>query len=317
MGLSTERKQEYAKKLRQLLAEYTQVLVVSVDNIGSNHLQKMRRLLRDRAVLLLGKNTMIRRVLRDCAEENPKIESLIAAVRGNVGFIFTKEDLNEIRALLSEHTIAAQAKSGAIAPCDVTIKAGLTGLDPNQTAFLQALNISSKINRGQIEIINDVHLIKTGDKVGSSEAALLAKLNITPFTYGLNIRKIYDDGFVYGVDVLDLGDEDILKMFARGVQSIASLSLAIGFPTVASIPHVIANGFKNILFLSIATDYTIDAAKELKEAVENPEAFLAALPAVTEAPAAAEETKQEESKQEEAEEEEEDDEDMDGFGLFD
>ena len=56
MGLSTERKQEYAKRLRQLLAEYTQVLVVSVDNIGSNHLQKMRRLLRDRAVLLLGKN---------------------------------------------------------------------------------------------------------------------------------------------------------------------------------------------------------------------------------------------------------------------
>ena len=212
--------------------------------------------------------------------------------------------------------MAAQAKSGQIAPCEVTIKAGLTGLDPNQTAFLQALNIASKINRGQIEIINDVPLVKKGDKIGSSEAALLGKLNMTPFTYGLEVRKLYDDGFVYSVHVLDLTDEDILEMFASGVQSVAALSLAIGYPTAASIPHVIANAYKNVLFLSIATDYTIGAAKELKEALSNPEAFLAKLPAASEAPAPTE-TKQEESKQEEAEEEEEDEEELDGFGLFD
>ena len=105
-------------------------------------------------------------------------------------------------------------------------------------------------------------------------------------------------------------------MFASGVQSVAALSLAIGYPTAASIPHVIANAYKNVLFLSIATDYTIGAAKELKEAVSNPEAFLAKLPAASEAPAPTE-TKQEESKQEEAEEEEEDEEELDGFGLFD
>jgi large subunit ribosomal protein LP0 len=37
--------------------------------------------------------------------------------------------------------------------------------------------------------VSDVHLIKTGDKVGASQATLLAKLGIKPFKYGLAILK--------------------------------------------------------------------------------------------------------------------------------
>jgi large subunit ribosomal protein LP0 len=42
------------------------------------------------------------------------------------------------------------------------------------------------ISRGQIEIINDVQLVAKGEKVGTSEATLLQKLGIKPFTYGLS-----------------------------------------------------------------------------------------------------------------------------------
>ena len=44
-------------------------------------------------------------MLRDYSEENPKVESLISAVQGNVGFIFTKEDVNDIRSVLNENTV--------------------------------------------------------------------------------------------------------------------------------------------------------------------------------------------------------------------
>ncbi len=53
----------------------------------------------------------------------------------------------------------------------------------------QALNIPTKINRGTVEIVSDVALISKGDKVGGSEATLLAKLGIKPFSYGLVVQQ--------------------------------------------------------------------------------------------------------------------------------
>ncbi|RZC89734.1 hypothetical protein C5167_035729 [Papaver somniferum] len=56
---------------------------------------------------------------------------------------------------------------------------------------IKVLNIPSKINKGTVKIITPVELIKEGEKVGSSEAALLAKLGIRPFAYGLVVFTVY------------------------------------------------------------------------------------------------------------------------------
>lgn len=56
---------------------------------------------------------------------------------------------------------------------------------------LQALSIPTKINKGTVEIVSHVKLITAGDKVGASEATLLAKLGIKPFEYGLVIQQVY------------------------------------------------------------------------------------------------------------------------------
>ena len=76
--------------------------------------------------------------------------------------------------------------------------------------------------------------------------------------------------------------------------------------------HSLVNSYKNLLAVSLATEYEFEGSAKLKEMLANPEAFAAAA-----APAAAEEAAApaEEAK-EEAKEEEEEDEDM-GFGLFD
>lgn len=96
----------------------------------------------------------------------------------------------QIRDEIAKYKVGAPARFGLVAPNDVTIPAGGTGMDPSQTSFFQALAIATKINKGTIEIVSDVHLIKTGDKVGASEAALLGKLGIKPFKYGLEVFKV-------------------------------------------------------------------------------------------------------------------------------
>jgi len=313
-----ERKQEYFNKLIKLLEENPKILIVGADNVGSSQMQKIRQALRGKGVVLMGKNTMIRKAIRGHAQNNPALEAVLPLVRGNVGFVFcAKEtDLSAVKTVINDNKVAAAAKAGVIAPADVVVPAGNTGMEPTQTSFLQALNIPSRISRGQIEIIQDVPLIKAGNKVGASESNLLAKLNIKPFFYGLNVKTVYDNGAVYDPKFLDVKDEDILSKFQRGVTNVAALSLQTGYPTLASLPHSIVRGYKNLLAIAVGTDYTFKQAEKLKSYLANPGAFAAAAP-VAAAPAkgGAPAPKKEEAKP--VEEEKEEDEEIGGLFGFD
>lgn len=177
MPLSAERKAEYFDTFKNFLSTYSKCFVVSIDNVGSSQLQDTRKNLRGKAQVLMGKNTMMRKCLKEYVAENPEspVEKLIDCCRGNVGFVFTNGDLGEIREVLESNTRPAPAKVGAPAPCDVIVPKGGTGCDPGQTAFFQTLQIATKITRGQIEMVNDTHLITAGEKVTASQAALLQK----------------------------------------------------------------------------------------------------------------------------------------------
>ncbi|XP_021769155.1 60S acidic ribosomal protein P0-like [Chenopodium quinoa] len=313
-----EKKIAYDQKLCQLLDEYSQVLIASADNVGSNQLQGIRRGLRGDSVVLMGKNTMMKRSIRLHAENtgNDNLKKLEQLLVGNVGLIFTKGDLKEVREEISKYKVGAPARVGLVAPIDVVVPPGNTGLDPSQTSFFQVLNIPTKINKGTVEIITAVELIKKGDKVGSSEAALLAKLGIRPFSYGLNIESVYDDGSVFSPEVLDLTEDDLLSRFATGVSMVTSLSLAISYPTLAAAPHMFINGYKNVLAIAVATDYDFPQAEKVKEYLKDPSKFaaLAAPAAGGAAPAAGGAAAAIEEKKEEPEEESDDD---IGFSLFD
>lgn len=307
-------KSNYFLKMVQLLDEYPKCFIVGADNVGSKQFQNIRIALRGEAVVLMGKNTMMRKAIRGHMENNPALEKLLPHIKGNVGLVFTKCELIDIRDKILTQKVAAPAKAGVIAPLDVVVPGQNTGLGPEKTSFFQALAIPTKITKGTIEILGDVSLIKEGDKVGASEATLLNMLKISPFTYGLIIQQVYDSGTVFSPEILDITDDDIRGRFMQGVANIASVSLAIGYPTIASVPHSIVNGFKNLLAIAAATDISFKEAETMKEILADP-SKLAALTAAAaaSAPAAAEE-KKEEAKKEESEDESDDD--M-GFGLFD
>ncbi|XP_054753971.1 large ribosomal subunit protein uL10-like [Lytechinus pictus] len=305
-------KSNYFVKLIENLNEFPKCFIVGVDNVGSKQMQAIRSSLRGHGVVLMGKNTMIRKAIRGHLEKDPGLEKLLPHMKGNVGFVFTKGDLLEVRELILANKVAAPAKAGALAPIDVFIDGHNTGLGPEKTSFFQALSIATKIARGTIEILNKVHLIKKDEKVGASEATLLQMLKIFPFSYGLQIRQVYQDGSVFQPSILDITDADIHAKFIAGVANVAALCLQIGYPTLASVPHSVVNGFKNVLAIAVATEITFPQAEQAKAFLADPSAFLAATAAA--APAAAEETKEEEPKKEESEEESDDD--M-GFGLFD
>ncbi|CAM9146630.1 unnamed protein product, partial [Chrysoparadoxa australica] len=301
MPLSAARKDWYFGRLKELLDTYTKILIVQADNVGSKQMANIRLSLRGTATVLMGKNTLIRKILSNYLKENPghPYENLLPRIKGNMGFIFTNGDPGAIRKVIDDNIVPAPARVGSIAPVDVIVPPGPTGCDPGQTSFFQVLQVPTKITKGQIEITNDMHLIKKGDKVGNSEATLLQKLDIQPFFYGLQIDAVYDNGSIFDAAVLDLTDEDLGAKFASAMRNVAAVSLQVGFPTVASLPHSICNAFKTLVAVAVeCEDYSFEKAEPFLAYLADPSAFASAGPAAGGGAAAAEEKKEEEEEEE-------------------
>jgi len=276
-----QRKLDYAKKLRALLEEYTTCLIVTVDNFGSRNIAEMRKDFKNRARFLFGKNTLIRKIIRDYMKEtnNKGLNNLLDCVKGNCGFCFTKGDVKQLRNDILNRKVQCPAKAGAIAPCDVSVPSGPTGMEPTQTTFFQSMNIATRINKGQIDITDEVHLIKQGNKVGASEASLLMKLNIRPFYYGMKVRQVYEHGTAYEATIMDITSDQIAQSLYVGLHNVAALCFSLNYPTVINVPHSLMNAYKQVLSLGLSLEtYSWEQLETVKTALKNPGAFAAAAP---------------------------------------
>jgi len=309
------KKRMIVNRLYDNFTKYKQCLIVKLENVTSNQVQQVRLNLRQKKMgdMVCGKNTVIKKAINlrlappkeddpDFEFRNPlftkipQIEKLLAYCKGKVGFIFSDFPVSDLKPIIEANRIPAPAKVGAISTIDVTIPPGPTGMDPSQISFFHTLNISTKIQKGQIEITKEFKVLEKGKKIGNSEAAILAKLNIKPFSFGMEILYVYDDGAILGPEVFNLNPEALLGKIRNAANQLAAISLALGLPNSLSIGHMIKNGFKNVVAIALETDIKI---KQLANLGPAPSAAPAGGAAKTEEKAAAPKV---EEKKEEAEE---------------
>ena len=313
---AAQKKIAYAEKVNDVLGKYSKAFLVHADNVGSKQFADIRMALRAfDSVILMGKNTLMKKCIRNFNADNAdsKWGCLPDMMQGNVGLVFTNSALADIRAKISEFKLPAPARVGAIAPCDVIIEAGGTGMDPSQTSFFQALNVPTKITKGTVEIIQDVKVVSTGDKVGGSEAILMQKMGLKPFSYGLEVLEVIEDGDHYSAKVLDITDDDMAAKFSETLNRLTAFAMAAKYPALSTVPHHIVNTFKDVLAVTLGLEtYSYPLADKVKDTlakIASGEFVVAAAPAAGGAAAAA-------AAPEPEPEEEEEEEDM-GFDLFD
>lgn len=306
------KKEAYWKRLAHTANKYQNVMFVNANNVSSKQISMIRFKLRAiGAVMIMGKNTLMKACLiksntepveddsdyeerKNTFKFNPNFEKICAQLKGNINCIFTNGDLSEVKRILDEEVRPSPAKAGMIAPDDVSVPAGPTGLDPKQTAFFQNLNINTKIVKAQIEIVTAKQVITAGDKIDSTQAALLDKLKIYPFKYKMEITKILQAGSIFDARVLDLDTKTLLAKFKNATQTQAALSLSVGFPTTCSVPHSLLQSFKNMVAVSAISGYSFKEGQALLEAAKNAPAAGAAQKTETKASAPVKEEKKEE-----------------------
>lgn len=296
----SKKKQEKQRFMAEFISKtqkYENAVVFNIDNVGSHQLQQIRILLRGRAEVVCGKNTILKKAITENASKNPKLSNLIPYLKKNVCLVFTNENIVDIRDVCTGLTVPAAAKAGQISDVEVIVPAGSTGMEPTKTSFFQALGIPTRITRGAVDIISPWTLLRVGDKVNASHATLLQIMDIKPFTFGMKPTVVYENGTVYAASVLDLTDADLADRMRQGIRNVAAIGLATGIPNAASVPHSLVGAFKNVLSIACVTDITFKQAESIKEYLADPSKFASAVaaPSKTEEAAPAQEEEEEES----------------------
>lgn len=252
----------------EIFGNHKQIIIANFTNVGSDQIQQIRKTLRAyNGTLVISKNTLIKKIIKmrtEGIEEEefkhleqehggliPELSNLVPVMKDKVALIFCDAPVFELKQKIEANKVATEARVGVVSPVDFSVPAGATGLDPSQINFFHALNISTKIVKGQIEITKDFKVCTIGKKIKASEAALLKKLNLKPFAYGMKITGCYDNGNILPEAVINIDPASLLVKLQAGIKNLAGLSLSAGYPIEATVPLIIANSFKNIAALSI------------------------------------------------------------------
>ena len=194
------------------------------------------------------------------------------------------------------------AKAGIIAPNDVWIRSGPTGIDPGKIGEFHRLDIQVKTARSAIEVTKDYKLCTRGEIVSATVSAMCRLLNIIPFEYAMSLDWVFSNSKLIPKEVIEMTDEEILNGFKANVNYITALSVEAQLPNSLSVPHFVVNTFKYLMAIGLEGGYEFEQLKNAQEAKET---------------APVEEKKEEKEEEEEEEEEESDAEsDMSMGGLF-
>jgi large subunit ribosomal protein L10 len=265
-------KTDTVEKLATTINESKMIGLVNVEGVGAKQLGGIRESLRGSAALKMARNTLMIRALEKSTKKN--IKDLVKFVKGPVAFIFSDQDPFVLSKFLSENKAAAPAKGGQISPKDISIPAMNTGVAPGPfISELAALRIPSRVKGGVIHITDDVVAVKAGGLISNAMALMLSRLGIEPMELQLKLIAAYTDGEVITADSFEIDLEQLLSEFILGHQLAINLSINTGYPTVETIPLIIAKADMEAKSLALHIGFFVPEMLDQFLSKANSEAF--------------------------------------------
>lgn len=249
-----EWKRQEVAELVSLLEEYESVGIVNFTGIPSRQLQVMRRELHGSAELRISRNSLVERALE---EVDDGLEELLAYLSGQVGLIGTNDNPFGLFRQLEASKTPAPINAGEVAPNDIVIPEGDTGMDPGPfVGELQQVGAEARIDAGSIKVTADSQVADAGDVVSEQLAGVLSELGIEPKEVGLDLRAVYADGILFEPDELALDIDAYRNDVQSAVASARNLAINSAYPAPRAITSLIqvASGQAKSVGLSAAIE---------------------------------------------------------------
>jgi len=238
-AFASEKKKGEVKKIKSLVEKHPVLGLADITGLPSPQLQKIRLNLREKLLIRITKTRLIKLVLSDL-KNIPGIEKLKGNLTGMPALLFSKEDPFKLAKLLLRSKSSAPARAGQIAPKDLVINAGPTSFVPGPIiGELGAAGLKTSVEGGKIVIKEDKVIANKGDVITSKVADLLSKFKIEPMEVGLKILALYENGVIYGGDVLSIEDKVYLENLKKAYNEAFSLALESGYIIKETVEHLI------------------------------------------------------------------------------
>ncbi|KAI5170442.1 large subunit ribosomal protein LP0 [Pancytospora epiphaga] len=243
--VSRERKACMFEKTREYFTKYENYMLLSIHKVQSTQFKDILGQLPSNFKVLFAKNKIMKKVLREL--DPVKYKDMIDSIYGNVLIaFFDGMNPSDVLKVSEKFQRKAHAIAGDVTRKDIVVPSGPTGLPPEKINLFQAAKMNTKINKGKIDVVTEHTLVKAGEVVGISEANLLNMLNIMPFEFGMDIKKVCENGEFYSSSLLLIDETCIEASISESVSLIAAMSLGSGMVTKASLPYEISNAYRDI-----------------------------------------------------------------------
>ena len=233
-----EWKREEVDELVEFVDSFNSIGIVGVAGIPSRQLQAMRRELHGSADVRMSRNTLTVRALE---EVNEGVEELTGYVEGQVALIGTNDNPFGLFKQLEASKTPAPINAGEVAPNDVVIPEGDTGVDPGPfVGELQTVGASARIMDGSIKVTEDSKVLEEGEVVDDDLANVLTELGIEPKEVGLDLKGVYSEGVLFEPDELEIDVDEYHADIQSAAAAARNLSVNAAYPTAATAGTLLA-----------------------------------------------------------------------------
>lgn len=264
-------------RLVQLAKEYPVIGVADLQGFPANLHGQLKVKLAGKAHLTVSKRKVIQRALKQAGAD----EKLVSGMKGSTAVLFSKVNPFELFALVKQATGKVAAKEGQIAPEDIIVPAGDTGLPPGPAlSDLKGAGLNVRVQGATIAVMEDKVVTKKGDVISAPVVNVLGKFGIKPMRLRLSVTNVLEKGQIYHANVLDIDETQVFANFVKAEQQAFNLAVNAIILNDKSTPVIITKAFREAkqvaLDANVLTEATVGeilakaerAAKEIKSHIK-------------------------------------------------
>ncbi len=253
-----QQKADEVAKLTSSIDQYEVIALASLHKVRASQLQELTKRFRSDILFKTAKNVLVKRALDRSVKRN--IQDLSKHMVGSNLLLLTNMNPFALSILLDKNKIKATAKAGDIAPADITIPAGNTGLPPGPAiSELHDAGVRTRIESGSVWVMRDTVVAKKGETIPPRVASVLSKLGVKPLEVGLQLVAAYDEGLVFTDEQLSLDLTATAKQLEDAHQQAINLSVNASYPTAETIGFLLQRAHREARALAINAAYMTPA----------------------------------------------------------
>src|SRR5881397_3766642 len=246
-----EWKQQALEDLQDLIKRYPVIAAADLNKVRSSQTHELRKRLRDRVMMLVTKNNLLRKSVELSDQKDSKLGEFVKDLQGSNILLFTDTNPFSLILLLEKSKVRVPAKSGDVASNEITIPAGNTGLAPGPViSEFGEVKVPTRIEGGSIWVAKDTVIARKGDLITPKMASLLSKLGQKPMEAGLTLVSAFDNGSILRTADLSFDLTAYRSDLMRAVSEAFSLSLEAGYITPEVAPRVLGKAVNQALALA-------------------------------------------------------------------